>query len=128
MGGVTAQGMKRILKDLDVLEGVPPEHTDAFVLELMQRADQDHDGLLDVSDFVLCFLTEVAATLPLKVNGSPQQQPFCAPLYNRLLYFTLMDSGEGVRRKVREAARPGQGVVPATRKPTEGPDNKLELA
>ena len=54
---------------LTTQEGLPPERVDAYVREHMQRADLDKDGQLSLQEFVLWFLTEVAALLPFKRNG-----------------------------------------------------------
>lgn len=59
---------------------------------------QDRDGKLSVEEFVVWFLTEVAALLPFKRNGATTLS--CAPLYNRLVYYMLAGGGPGVRRKV----------------------------
>ena len=62
----------------------------------MLRADQDKDGVLSLAEFMLWFHTEVAVALPIKRNGTGTQ---AAPLYSRFLYYMLIDSGAGVRRK-----------------------------
>lgn len=59
---------------------------------------QDRDGKLSVEEFVVWFLSEVAALLPFKRNGATTLS--CAPLYNRLVYYMLAGRGPGVRRKV----------------------------
>ena len=60
------------------------------------RGDQDKDGMLSLCEFMLWFHTEIAAALPFKRNGTSSQ---AAPLYNRFVYYMLVDSGSGVRRK-----------------------------
>ncbi len=59
------------------------DRLDGYVEEIMHRADQDGDGLLCASEFMIWFSTEVAAVLPFKRNGMASQT--CAPLYNRMV-------------------------------------------
>lgn len=52
IGGVSFAAVKRLLKELDLLEGIPPGLTDEFVRQHMLRADQDKDGLLSIQEFM----------------------------------------------------------------------------
>jgi hypothetical protein len=45
--------------------GVPATHLDAYVRQLLLRADMDRDGALSLEEFVVWFASEAAALLPL---------------------------------------------------------------
>ncbi|KAG1658639.1 hypothetical protein FOA52_007573 [Chlamydomonas sp. UWO 241] len=97
VGGVNAASVGRLLQQLDLLEGVPPDKVNAYVYEVMHRADQDHDGYLSLPEFTMWWHTEVAALIPLKQNARGGRVP--APLYNIFVYFMLIEADDGARRK-----------------------------
>ncbi|GAX76157.1 hypothetical protein CEUSTIGMA_g3601.t1 [Chlamydomonas eustigma] len=96
VGGMYAYNVKRMLQELDMIEGVPVHRLDSYIKEHMLRGDQDKDGMLSLSEFLLWFLTEVSAYLPFNCVGGNSTT---APLYNRFVHYMLADCGAGVRRK-----------------------------
>ena len=95
VGGVYAHGIKRLLMELDLMEGVPLHKYDSYVAEIMLRADEDGDGMLSLSEFLIWFCSEVAALLPVSRNGLASS----CPIYNRLLSYQISENGAGVRSK-----------------------------
>ncbi len=53
------------------------------------RADEDKDGMLSLSEFMVWFSTEISAALPFKRNGAYTSEAAAAPLYNRFVYYML---------------------------------------
>ncbi|KAG2493675.1 hypothetical protein HYH03_008189 [Edaphochlamys debaryana] len=77
-------GLRRLLRETRALDGLPPNLVDAYVRQLMLRADMDQDGALSVEEFVLWFASEAVAVLPFTtwqcLYGSIHR---LSPLYNR---------------------------------------------
>lgn len=65
-------GLRRLLRDMEAVEGVPPDHVDAYVRQVLLRADSDRDGALSLEEFVLWFASELAALPPLTWRDAGQ--------------------------------------------------------
>lgn len=63
VAGVKWGSVKQLLKELDLLEGIPPSLVDAYVREIMLRADQDKDGMLSCQEFFMWFFGELVSPL-----------------------------------------------------------------
>eukprot|EP00198_Chlamydomonas_reinhardtii_P000605 XP_001689940.1 predicted protein [Chlamydomonas reinhardtii] len=95
---VRPQGLRRMLRDMRMLDGVAPEFVDAYIRQLYLRADMDRDGALSFDEFVLWYVSEAAALLPFgKWSCLYRGNHGLTPLYNR--YVT-----SGSRREEGEVA------------------------
>ncbi|PNW88198.1 hypothetical protein CHLRE_01g018700v5 [Chlamydomonas reinhardtii] len=81
---VRPQGLRRMLRDMRMLDGVAPEFVDAYIRQLYLRADMDRDGALSFDEFVLWYVSEAAALLPFgKWSCLYRGNHGLTPLYNR---------------------------------------------
>ncbi|GFR42194.1 hypothetical protein Agub_g3084 [Astrephomene gubernaculifera] len=99
--GIPYPRMKKLMLDADLLEGVPPGLADACVREHMQRADQEGCGFISAADFVVWWLTEVAALLPLR--GAVCGVTGIRPLYN--IYHAALLGDVGMSDSARKPAK-----------------------
>jgi hypothetical protein len=79
-GGLTWDSVKLLLCELDVFEGVPRALVDAYVREVMLRADADQDGQLSCQEFMVWIHSELCALLPFRALGAPHAPGKGVPL------------------------------------------------
>eukprot|EP00198_Chlamydomonas_reinhardtii_P006995 XP_001696331.1 predicted protein [Chlamydomonas reinhardtii] len=90
--GLTYPRLKQLMADMDLMEGVPAGHVDAYVREHVQRADLDGNGIISAPDFVIWLLTEVAALVPIR-------DAFCAVTAGRSLKWRSSSASAARRRR-----------------------------